>query len=85
MSQAKMKIKPEGDVAGASNCENPAVGHEQVIAYIVGDMSVDTHRDFVAHLVECKSCLESVLLWRMAQELVKAEDQAGAVVHTARG
>lgn len=85
MSKVRMKKTTDGNVAGAISCMDPANGYDQVIAYIVGDLSEDSEREFKAHLGDCKACLESVVLWRMSEALVDAEDQTVAAAETAEG
>lgn len=87
MIPAMAKEKVEGNKVGITNsenptvahikptviCMNPAIGQEQVVAYIVSDMTEETHRKFVAHVGECKYCLREIVLWRTAQVLAEEE------------
>lgn len=76
MKESTAKQKPHGGGLSASTCLNPAAGQEQVIAYVVGDLSEDERRDFVAHVKECSYCLEEVVLWRMSQVLAESTDKS---------
>ena len=71
MTQATARGKVHGKTVGATTCAQPAIGQEQVIAYIAGDLTEDANREFVAHLTECESCLKEVVLWRRAQVLAE--------------
>lgn len=55
----------------STSCENPAEGEHRIALYIVGDLTEDARREFVAHVADCNYCLEQVVLWRLAEELVE--------------
>ena len=96
MTPVMVKEKMEGNKVGITDsenpteahikptmiCMNPTVGQEQVVAYIAGDMTEEAHRNFVAHVAECKYCLREVVLWRTAQVLAE-EDQPLRAAQTA--
>lgn len=73
MKEAAAKQKLHGGGLSATMCLNPVAGQEQVIAYIVGDLSEEARRDFVAHVTECRYCLEEVVLWRISQVLAESD------------
>jgi hypothetical protein len=78
-ASARKKVKEAEDTA----CVNPTVGQEKIAAYIIGDLTEEEHREFVTHVGDCKYCLEQIVLWRTAEVLAEAEDQAVQAVHTA--
>jgi hypothetical protein len=59
-------------------CVNPLIGENQLIAYIVDDMTRDECRDFAAHVAECTYCFKQVVLWRLAQVIVEDDDRRDA-------
>ena len=65
----------EAHIASIDICDNPAVGQERVIDYIVGDLTEDEHREFVNHVGECRHCLKEVVLWRTAEVLAEEEER----------
>jgi len=88
--QATTKDKVEGSEVGSTRGVNPTpvhipptrickdviAGQEQIIAYIVGDMTRAQCRAFVAHTSECWYCMREVVLWRAAQVATETQDQS---------
>jgi len=71
MKAQMAKEKPNEDEFEDGPCLNPAVGKDRIAAYVTNKMSEDEHQAFVAHLAECKHCLQEVVLWRAAEEIVE--------------
>jgi hypothetical protein len=79
--QPKMaKEKPNEEEFGGGPCVNPTIGETRVMAYINREMSDAEHQNFVAHVAECKFCLEEIVLWRTAEELVGWGDRLEEIV-----
>jgi hypothetical protein len=68
--------KPNEEEFEAGPCLNPAVGKDRIVAYITDEMSQADRESFIAHVAECKHCLQEVVLWRTAEEIVdRREDR----------
>jgi len=75
MKAEMAKEKPNDEEFQERPCPNPAVGEDKVVRYITGDMTEAEHESFVAHIADCKHCMQEVVLWRTAEELVDREER----------
>jgi hypothetical protein len=75
--QTKMaKVKEETtEEQKHDHCFDPQVGEQRIVAYITNDMTDAERREFVAHVANCKHCLQETVLWRTAEALVDIEDR----------
>ena len=73
--QPKMAKEETTEEHEHDSCADPLVGEDRIVAYITNDMTDDERQEFVAHMAECKYCLQETVLWRRAEALVDIEDR----------
>ena len=71
MKAQMAKEKPSEEEFEEGPCLDPAVGEDRIVKYITGELPAAEHESFVAHLADCKHCMQEVVLWRTAEEIVE--------------
>ena len=83
MTPGEAKAKPTDEEFDVGPCSNPVLGETRVEAYIAGQLTENANQSFVDHAAECEYCLQEIVLWRMAEELVDRDGRSQQVPHTA--